>query len=68
MSLIDSPYGLCHVYEGNWQPILPTPTCIHQTSPQGYFINMDCREFNFFVCQLHSNAVFAKPPEGALHF
>ena len=36
--------------------------------PDGYFKNEDCRDFNFFVCEMNENILFTTPPEGTTRF
>ena len=41
-----------------------SPTCIQQSAPEGYYRNQDCRQMNFFICQIDKNDAFTQPPEG----
>ena len=39
-------------------------TCLHQSAPDGYFRNGDCRRMNLFVCEVNKNIAFRQPPQG----
>ena len=41
-----------------------SPTCLHQSAPDGYFRNEDCRQMNLFVCEVNKNVAFIQPPQG----
>ena len=44
--------------------ISDSTSCIHQTSPEGYFKNQNCGYLKSFVCEINENVVFSAPPEG----
>ena len=39
-------------------------TCIQQSAPEGFFRDQDCRQLNFFVCEILAGNGFSEPPEG----
>ena len=39
-------------------------TCIQQSAPEGFFRDQECRQLNFFVCEILAGNGFSEPPEG----